>query len=111
MTGHAEAGLSPGGTDDWPRPIDLPTLIEETRQALATLSADDLEELAVRAQLMLDGIDGPTRARTPRDEEIRRAAAGHRAIGDLLCATASNMAVLRRLRDRRSQEMNPPWAR
>ena len=107
MVGQA---ANPGGTDDWL------AVIEETRQALATLSADDLEALAVRAQALLEHVAGRARAgrtkRTaPLEQDMQRVEAGHRGLGDLLRATAGNLAVLRRLRDRRSQEANPPWAR
>jgi hypothetical protein len=111
MTGHAAAGPNPGATDDWLRPIDWLALIEGTRRALATLSVDDLEELAVRAQALLDSVAGRASVTALSDEAMRKVVAGHRALGDLLRATAGNLAVVRRRRDYRSQEMNPPWAR
>ena len=68
----------------------LAGLIEETRKGLATLRADELEELAQRAQQLgraaLQGMD------------LREVVAQHRVLGEVLDATAGNLRVLRRMR-------------
>ncbi len=65
-------------------------LIDEARKGLATLRADELEELAERAQQLgraaLRGMD------------LREIVAQHRVLGEVLDATAGNLRVLRRLR-------------
>jgi hypothetical protein len=110
-------------------------LLEETRRALSTLRAEDLEELARRAQTMFQqaeekqarqqgpplsspGISPPgnsTSGVSPRGispDEWAKLSAEHRLLGDLLQATEKNLRVLRRLRDRsRSGEGNTPWVR
>jgi hypothetical protein len=68
----------------------LAGLIDETRRGLATLRADELEELAQRAQ-QLD------RAAL-RGMDLRELAVRHRVLGELLDATAGNLLVLRRMR-------------
>ena len=68
----------------------LAGLIDETRRALATLNADELEELARRAEQL-------GRA-TLRGTEMRGLAARHRVLGELLEATSGNLRVLRRMR-------------
>jgi hypothetical protein len=92
-------------------------LIEQTRGALATLDVQDLEELAARAELMLDeaaslGAWGHGSGETERAGIVRE----HRLLGDLLAATGRNLEVLRRLgRDRRMlpacREVNRRWVR
>jgi len=68
----------------------LASLIDETRRGLATLRADDLEELAQRAeQLSVSALRGM---------DLRELAAQHRVLGELLEATAGNLQVLRRMR-------------
>jgi hypothetical protein len=83
------------GTDSWSG------LLEETRQALATLRAEDLAELAARAVRMYDGAAGsePRRRQRPgiRGAERAKVAREHRLLGDLLLATDKNLQVLRRL--------------
>ena len=70
-------------------------LIEETRHALATLRADDLEALAARAQAMSEAAGG--RGPVLHGVERAKAARQHRLLGDLLQATEGNLEVLRRL--------------
>jgi hypothetical protein len=83
------------GKDSWSG------LLEETRQALATLRAEDLEELAARAERMYDAAGGlaPRRRQRPRigGDERAKVAREHRLLGDLLLATDKNLQVLRRL--------------
>jgi hypothetical protein len=71
-------------------------LIEETRQGLATLRAEDLEALAARAQAIFEAGNG----RGPLLQGMERAklAKQHRLLGELLLATEGNLEVLRRLR-------------
>jgi len=68
----------------------LASLIDETRRGLATLRADELEELVQRAQQ----ISVPAL----RGNDLRELAARHRVLGELLDATADNLQVLRRMR-------------
>jgi len=79
-------------------------LLEETRQALATLRAEDLEELAERAQCMLAATVGSdaVRQRLPRPQgaELRALANQNNQLADQLRAIDRNLAVLRRLRNR-----------
>jgi hypothetical protein len=93
-------------------------LLEQTRQALATLRAEDLEELAARADCMLSATvdDDSIRQRIPgpQAQEFVDLARHHRLLGDLLLATDRNLAVLRRLRgeaDERAARMRPRWER
>jgi hypothetical protein len=83
------------GKDSWSG------LLEETRQALATLRAEDLEELAARAERMFDAAAGleSRRRQGPGIRGVERAkvAREHRLLGDLLLATDKNLQVLRRL--------------
>ena len=65
---------------------ELGRLLEETRHALATLAADDLEELAVRAEGMLQSkISGAELVHLTRE---------HRLLNELLLATKRNISVL-----------------
>jgi len=67
-------------------------LLDRTRDALANLRTEELEELAERAQQALES----TSAQLPRD--LRELAAQHRILGDVIAATGQNLNVLRRLR-------------
>lgn len=84
------------GAGDWSG------LLAQTRQALATLRAEDLEELAARADCMLSATVGDDliRQRIPRPQaqELLDLTRQNRLLGDLLLATDRNLAVLRRLR-------------
>ena len=64
-------------------------LIEETRDALATLRADDLQLLAERAEAMENAMS----SQLPASRALRVAG---RSLGDLLEETDRNLAVLRR---------------
>ena len=98
-------------------------LIDETREALATLREEELEALALRAEKefelaedahefdrtteRLSGgytVNGGIRS----DESLRELAVNHRMLRDVLEATAGNLAVLQRMRDR---EPNSRWER
>jgi hypothetical protein len=74
------------------------TLLDETRQALANLRADELEELAARAECMLAATLGtePVRQRMsrPHARDIAHVGKQQRLLGDLLLATGSNLKVL-----------------
>jgi hypothetical protein len=101
-------------TDSWSG------LLEETRQALSKLRAEDLEELAARAQAMFAAniereSSGQVRS-TPTSEELVEVDREHRLLGDLLLATEKNLAVMRRLQGRLSDrtydgEVNRRWVR
>ena len=95
------------GTDAWAG------LLTETRQALATLRAQDLELLAARAERMLTAAGAgqrPTGRPEDRPANMIQVAAEHRLLGDLLLATGRNLEVLRRLRDRmQAGEGNSRW--
>jgi hypothetical protein len=77
-------------------------LLEEARQALATLRAGDLEELAARADCMLAatvGWDGiRQRIERPSRSELTELGTMQRRLGDLLAATQRNLKVLRSTR-------------
>jgi hypothetical protein len=84
-------------------------LLTATREALATLRAQELEELATQAEKMLE--DG-----APPATEPGRLKTEHRLLGDLLSATDRNLQVLRRVRARKSaspaaEEGRRAWAR
>jgi hypothetical protein len=98
-------------------------MIEETRQALAELREEDLEALALRAERAFEIAEDaghfrglgevaqsgdPVNAGIRSTESLRELAASHRMLGEVLDATASNIAVLRRLRD---GETHPRWGR
>jgi hypothetical protein len=101
------------GAGDWKG------LLKQTRQALATLRAKDLEELAARADCMLSATIGDDwiRQRIPRPQaqELVDLTRQHRLLGDLLLATDRNLAVLRRLRrdadERTAGRMRSRWER
>jgi hypothetical protein len=78
-------------------------LVDETREALGHLRADELEALALRAQQALDA----GASHLPSSGDLRELAAKHRILGDVLRETERNIAVLRRLRSRNGEE---PWA-
>jgi hypothetical protein len=97
------------GTGTWEE------LLTAASEALATLRAQDLEELAVRAEHKL-------RDATPENlSALRRAGVAnlkseHRLLGDLLVATDGNLQVLRRVYARKSggptaREAHRSWAR
>lgn len=95
-------------------------LLEETRQALATLRAEDLEELAARAECMLSATLGDDwirqRIPAPRRQELLDVTRQHRLLADLLRASGSSLAVLRGNQidscDRgRFRERGPRWVR
>ena len=74
-------------------------LVEETREALAHLRADQLEALVTRVQQEFEGgFEG-----APRSADLRELAARHRILGDILKETERNIAVLRRLHGRDSE--------
>ena len=82
---------------------DIEGLLAETRAALANLRADDLEDLAARAEAILS-TSSPS---VPNPAALRE----HRLLGDLLDATGENLRVLRRLRNLASTEGSSRWAR
>jgi uncharacterized protein YmfQ (DUF2313 family) len=93
-------------TDSWSG------LLEETRQALSTLRAEDLEELAKHAQTMFKEVEGQQERLLLNPEDLVKLTREHHLLGDLLQATERNLKVLRRLRDReRTGEVNSRWVR
>jgi hypothetical protein len=93
-------------------------LLEQTRQALSTLRAADLEELAIRAEKMLD-TSTRISSRPPGDpqpSDLRNLSAEHRLLGSLLQATRRNLDVFQRSRGNahsqdRAGEVNLRWVR
>ena len=89
---------APGEREEWC------ALLAETRQALAHLRADELQELAARAECRLRATLGEDwirqRIPSPATRELPRMARQHRLLRDLLRATRRNVAVLQRLRER-----------
>jgi hypothetical protein len=73
-------------------------LLAATRQALSALRAEDLEELAERAEKMLEETEPRTTAQAGLKAE-------QRLLGDLLSATDRNMQVLRRVCARKSANL------
>jgi len=104
----------PPGTSEWS------LLLQQTRQALSSLHAEDLAELAARAECMLAAtvaVDSICQ-RMPwlREQELADLARQHRLLGDLLAATSSNLQVLQRMRVCHSGpactgEVNSRWVR
>jgi hypothetical protein len=69
---------------------ELAWLLDRTREALCGLQAEELEELAQRAERIVRVTAGTLDARVVR--------AKLRVLGELLEATAANLAVTRRMR-------------
>jgi hypothetical protein len=95
-------------------------LLAEARQALSTLRADELTELAARADCMLEatlGIDSiRQRMPTPQGQHLEELTREHRRLGDLLAATHRNLKVLRGVRTdgrgcARTGEEDSRWVR
>ncbi len=82
------------GTNEWG------ILIGQTRLALSTLRADDMEELGARAECMLSATFGhdAIRQRMPRPHEndLIEVTRERRLLEELLVATERNLNVLRR---------------
>ena len=76
-------------------------LLDETREALAHLRAEELEALALRAQKALDASSGSV----ANSGDLRELAARHRILGDVLRETERNILVLRRLRAREAEDL------
>jgi hypothetical protein len=123
MAGHEVAGPNPGATDDRSRLTDWLAILDDTRNALANLRAGDLEALAARAQAFLDEASSSAglpahraqvstaRSAPLQNEAMQKISAGHRVLGELLHATAGNLAVLRRSRGRHGEPEGLPWVR
>jgi hypothetical protein len=95
-------------------------LLEQTREALATLRAEDLEELAARADCMLSATVGNDwirqRIPSPQAQELADLTRQQRLLGKLLLATDRNLAVLRRMRGEAGERTGAgrarsPWER
>jgi hypothetical protein len=106
--------IARSGTNEWSM------LLAETRHALETLSAEDLEELAARAECMLAATLGLDTVRQylprPQGTDLIAMTQQQRLLGDLLRATDQNLAVLHRLHNRagdrhRAGEVNSRWVR
>jgi hypothetical protein len=89
-------------------------LIEETREALATLRVEELEALALRAEREFELADDAREFERTRErsqggraatgavrggESLRKLAASHRMLREVLEATAGNLSVLQRMRN------------
>jgi hypothetical protein len=92
-------------------------LLTEAQQALSTLRADELAELAARADCMLEATD-PIRQHTslPQGHELKELVREHRRLGHLLAATQGNLKVLRGVRAdvrgvTRAREEDSRWVR
>jgi hypothetical protein len=84
-------------------------LIEQTRHALATLRAEDLEELSERAEGMSD-VNAGAGSHLRHQEgihpvELADVMREHRLLGDLLVVTDRNFKFLRRLQGRNHDSM------
>lgn len=95
-------------------------LLDETRLALSSLCAEDLDELAARAECMLSATVGedPVRQRMswPRGPELLELTRECGLLSALLVATDANLKVLRGIRGHesgptRARETNSRWVR
>lgn len=95
-------------------------LLNETRLSLATLRAEDLTELAARAECMLSATIGDDSIRQrlpwPHGQELLELSRECRLLSNLLAATTRNLEVLRRIPGRgldctRAGEANSRWVR
>jgi hypothetical protein len=95
-------------------------LLRQARHALSSLGAEDLEDLAGRAECMLEATvgDGAVRQRMagPRKEAMAGLAQERRLLRGLLVETDRNLKVLQRIRQdghtgARSGEVNSRWVR
>jgi hypothetical protein len=91
-------------------------LLQQTRQALSTLCAADLEELAIRAERMSSAGFSLRPPGHSQPSDLRSLCAEHRLLGSLLLATRRNLNVLQRPRCNaaspdRANEVNRRWAR
>ncbi len=101
------------GPDQWS------LLLQEARHALASLRAEDLGELAARAECMLAATLGPTSIRQriakPTLSNLSTMSREHRLLGDLLTATRANLKIVNRTRTglgtSRTAEVNSRWVR
>jgi hypothetical protein len=83
-------------------------LIDETRDALATLRVEELEALAMRAEREFELAEDAGVAAIRSEESLRELATNHRMLREVLEATAGNLAVLQRMRN---GEANSRWVR
>jgi hypothetical protein len=111
---QSDARSNAPGTSEWSE------LLEQTRQSLSNLRAEDLDELAARAECMLAATVASNSIRQrmplPREKGLADLVRQHRLLGDLIAATRSNLQVLRRARggsscDARHGEVNSRWVR
>jgi hypothetical protein len=95
-------------------------LLAEARQALSMLRADELTDLAARADCMLAATLGMDSIRQrmppPQGHELEELSREHRRLGDLLAATHRNLKVLRGVRvdvrgSTRVEEEGSRWVR
>jgi hypothetical protein len=90
-------------------------LLGATRDALAALRADDLEELARRAECMAEvsvAQASSAKCYVAFSPQLSRVVREHRLLADLLRATHSNLQVLKRLdQQAASGEVNSRWVR
>ena len=93
-------------------------LLEETRQALSALRAEDLEKLAARAEAAFDAnphIEPPKQGGPDLyGADVAKLTRERRLLGDLMLATDRNLAVLQRLRHSagdwpQAEGVDPRW--
>jgi hypothetical protein len=109
----SDAVVANAGASQWS------ILLEEARHALANLCADDLEELAARAECMLAATVSfeSIRQRMPRpqQQELAGVSREHRLLGNFLSATSGNLKVLRAARRSprypSGEEVDSRWVR
>jgi hypothetical protein len=97
------------GTGDWS------DLLASTRDALAGLRADELEQLARRAECAGEASAAQALSAEYNDPfawQSSDVVREHRLLFDLLRATNDNLLVLKRLQDQAAtQEVNARWVR
>ncbi|HEV2618595.1 MAG TPA: hypothetical protein VGU23_01500 [Acidobacteriaceae bacterium] len=95
-------------------------LLQQTRDALSLLRAEDLEDLAGRAECMLEATIGDStvrqRMRGPQKERMGALAKERGLLQSLLGETDRNLKVVRHMRQdgrtsRRSGEVDSRWVR
>ena len=108
----SDAIATKSAANEWSR------LLQETRLALTTLRAQDLDDLTARAESMSVATVGQDSIRqripNPGPRELLGVTREHRLLSDLLVATDRNLNVLRRLRGYSrtpAGEANSRWVR
>ena len=93
----------------------LDDLLQTTKDALANLRADQLEELAQRAESLAEGPIAGSQADCAApgsSTQLRTTTLNHQRLGNLLRATRSNLQVMRKLSGSNAgEEVNSRWER